>query len=157
MASFWKACKQWQCQRTSSAGRRRRGWRGRTSMSSRKGRSASGCGRVPLTATACLFAGGAASSGPPGRLRSSILTVSSDGGATVLAWRLISADNSDRFVGDGEERRRRRSGHGVDNERVMRERQRGGVGVQRVDCRVSRQGGEGARIKKSVQITLRLR
>jgi hypothetical protein len=67
-------------------------------MSSFHGRSASGCGLVPLTITACLFAGGAESSDPPGRLRSSI-TVSSDGGATVLAWRLISADDD----GFGEE------------------------------------------------------
>lgn len=60
-------------------------------MSSFQGKSASACDLVPFTVTACLFAGGAESSGPPGLLRSSILTMSSDGGATVLASSLIRA------------------------------------------------------------------
>ena len=64
---------------------------GRTSMSSFQGMSASGCGLVPLMATAWRLAGGAASSEALGRLRSSILTVSSDGGTTVLASSLIRA------------------------------------------------------------------
>ena len=62
------------------------GWR--TSMSSFHGMSASGCERAPLTVTACLLAGGAESSGF-GRLRSSILTASSDGIGTVLVASLI--------------------------------------------------------------------
>jgi hypothetical protein len=57
-------------------------------MSSFHGMSASGCERAPLTVTACLFAGGA-SSCALALLRSSILTLSSDGGATVLASSLI--------------------------------------------------------------------
>jgi hypothetical protein len=65
---------------------------GRTSISSLKGRSASGCDLAPFTATACLLAGGAESSDPPGLLRSSILTTSSDGVTTVLAASLIRAD-----------------------------------------------------------------
>lgn len=60
-------------------------------MSSFHGMSASGCGLTPFTATACLLAGGAGSSEALGRLRSSILTVSSDGGTTVLASSLIRA------------------------------------------------------------------
>jgi hypothetical protein len=57
-------------------------------MSSFHGKSASGWGRAPLTVTACLLGGGAESSAM-GRFRSSILTASSDGGATVLASSLI--------------------------------------------------------------------
>jgi len=98
-------------------------------MSSFHGRSASGCGLVPLTTTACLFAGGAESSGPPGRLRSSILTVSSDGGATVLAWRLISADDGDGLGNRGRQRLRR-SDHGALNERTMSRRRRGDARVR---------------------------
>jgi hypothetical protein len=115
-------------------------------MSSFHGRSASGCGLVPLTTTACLFAGGAESSGPPGRLRSSILTVSSDGGATVLAWRLISADDDD---GSGERRRQRqhRSDHGAVSERAMRGRKRGEARVREggLSCeRIRVEEGEGS-------------
>jgi hypothetical protein len=60
----------------------------RTSMSSFHGKSVSGCERAPLTVKACLFAGGAESSAL-GRFRSSILTASSDGAATVLVSSLI--------------------------------------------------------------------
>jgi hypothetical protein len=63
-------------------------FKGRTSMSSFHGMSASGCERAPLTVTACLLAGGAESSGFA-RLRSSILTASSDGIGTVLVASLI--------------------------------------------------------------------
>ena len=62
-------------------------------MSSFQGRSASGCDLAPLTDTACLLAGGADSSDPPGLLRSSILTMSSDGVTTVLAASLIRAND----------------------------------------------------------------
>jgi hypothetical protein len=82
---------------------------GRTSMSSLKGMSASGCDLAPLTAKACLLAGGAESSDPTGLLRSSILTTSSDGVTTVLAASLITDED-----GDGGERERlhgRRSSH----------------------------------------------
>ena len=75
---------------------KRIGGGGRTSMSSFHGMSASGCGRAPLAVTACLFAGGAASSCPLGLLRSSILTASSEGGATVLASSLIGQATSER-------------------------------------------------------------
>lgn len=57
-------------------------------MSSFHGKSASGWERAPLTVTACLFAGGAESSAM-GRFRSSILTASSDGAATVRVSSLI--------------------------------------------------------------------
>lgn len=72
-------------------------------MSSFHGMSASGCERAPLTVTACLLEGGAESSWPLGLLRSSILTLSSDGGATVLASSLIG-QAADGESGAGEER-----------------------------------------------------
>lgn len=96
---------------------------GRTSMSSFHGMSASGCERAPLTVTACLLAGGAESSCPLGLLRSSILTLSSDGGATVLASSLIT-DTGDsagggRWRGSNSEMRagRRMSGMEADGKR----------------------------------------
>jgi hypothetical protein len=71
-------------------------------MSSFHGKSASGCERAPLTVNACLFAGGAESSAL-GRLRSSILTASSDGAATVLVSSLIG-EATDVARGTGERR-----------------------------------------------------
>lgn len=95
-------------------------------MSSFQDMSASGCDLTPLTATACLFAGGAESSEALGRFRSSILTVSSDGGTTVLASSLIRAVQA--TLGD--------SGRGSADHVMNRNKRRGTVDEGETEVRV---------------------